>query len=80
MLKTNQGDWISGTLEVFAQGIELKMFGESQLSPEAVYSHIIHSAELDKIPYLIRKAPPLIPSKGLNGKKRAGKIIESTFN
>ena len=33
LLKTNQGDWISGTLEVFAQGIELKMFGESQLSP-----------------------------------------------
>jgi len=51
------GEWICGKLEVFAQGVELQSVGDSVIDELKIRSRIIHSLEVDKIPFFIRQAP-----------------------
>ena len=61
-------NWVCGTMEVFAQGIEIR--NANQKGWATVHSHIIHAAELEKVSLIIRKAPPLDTKLGKFGKKR----------
>jgi hypothetical protein len=75
LIKPNGKNCITGILEVFAQGIELKKLQDFQIQEGAVHSYIIHSSELEKISFIIRKAPPLDTPLGLKWKNEREKLV-----
>lgn len=54
LIELESEHWISGELQVFAQGIELIMPDEKVTPFTSVHSRIIHSSEVEKIPLFIR--------------------------
>ena len=70
------GEWFCGTLEVFAQGIELKNSNQSEWEGAPILSHIIHAAELEKVSLIIRKAPPLDTKLGQVWQKERKRLVD----
>jgi len=79
LLKPKRENWLSGVLEVFAQGIELKKLKDFKIKECSIHSYIIHSSELEKISFIIRKSPPLDTQLGLRWKKEREKLINPSF-
>ena len=79
LLKPKRKNWLSGVLEVFAHGIELKKIQNIKLKECSVHSFIIHSNELEKISFIIRKSPPLDTQLGLRWKNEREKLINPPF-
>ncbi len=75
LLFTNASEWICGKLEVFAQGIELQISNEHRNKNPSFRSRIIHSTEVEKIPYLIRQAPDPDTRAGLQWKKDRQRLL-----
>jgi hypothetical protein len=69
------GEWICGKLEVFAQGIELQNVGDSVLHDLSIKSRILHSFEVDKIPFFIRQAPDPDTRLGVLWKKERERLL-----
>ncbi len=74
------GDWICGHLEVFSQGIELKMGQGNEVNNFILESLIIHPSEVEKIPYFIRQAPDPDTRLGLLWRKEREKLIHPPIN
>jgi hypothetical protein len=79
ILPDTLGDWQSGIIRVFAQGVELiysfplkENFGEVQ-------SLVIHPNEVDKIPLIIRPAPGPDTRAGVLWEKELRSIREPSF-
>ena len=70
------GKWVCGTLEVFAQGIELKNSHQTELEGAQVLSHIIHAAELEKVSLIIRKAPSLDTKLGQVWQEERKRLVD----
>ena len=69
LLSLNTGERVCGKLEVFAQGIELQISDLYPKNKSSFRSRIIYSAEVEKIPYMIRQAPDPDTRAGLKWKK-----------
>ena len=78
LLSLNTGERVCGKLEVFAHGIELQI---SDLYPKnkSSFRRIIYSAEVEKIPYMIRQAPDPDTRAGLKWKK-TGEIAAPSYS
>ena len=63
----NSGNWQSGIIHIFAQGIELTYQDELKESFGDVKSLVIHPNEVDKIPFIIRPTPQTDTPQGLSG-------------
>lgn len=69
-------NWVCGTLEVFAQGIELRNLNHIEWGETSVHSHIIHAVELEKVSMIIRKAPPLDTNLGQVWQKERKRLVD----
>jgi len=69
-------NWVCGTMEVFAQGIEIRNANQKGWGEATVHSHIIHAAELEKVSLIIRKAPPLDTKLGQIWQKERKRLVD----
>ena len=69
-------NWVCGTMEVFAQGIEIRNTNQKGWGEARVHSHIIHAAELEKVSLIIRKAPPLDTKLGQIWQKERKRLVD----
>lgn len=72
-------NWVCGTLEVFAQGVELRNFNQREWGETPIHSHIIHAAELEKVSMIIRNAPPLDTKLGQVWQKERKRLVDPPF-
>jgi len=75
LLPLHSKEWICGQLEVFAQGIELKMNETQKVNDTPLRSRIIHSSEVEKLSYLIRQAPDPDTRLGLQWEKERERLL-----
>ena len=66
-------------MEVFAQGIELIFQKPEKTDIGFLSSHILHPAEVDKIPYFLRPAPDHDTRLGYEWSKELERIETLTF-
>ena len=69
-------NWVCGTMEVFAQGIELRNSNQKGWGETMVHPHIIHAAELKKVSLIIRKSPPLDTKLGQIWQKERKRLVD----
>ena len=79
LIELDSEHWISGELQVFAQGIELIMPDEKVTPFSSVHSRIIHSSEVEKIPLFIRQAPDPDTRSGVEWHKEREKLLNPPF-
>ena len=79
LLPLTTGEWVCGKLEVFAQGIELQTIDENSIKISPFSSRVLHSAEVDEIPFLIKQAPHPDTRAGLQWKKDREKLLRPTL-
>ena len=72
-------NWVCGTMEAFAQGIELRNSNQKEWGATTVHSHIIHAAELEKVSLIIRKAPSLDTKLGQIWQKERKRLVDPTL-
>ena len=75
LLPLNETTWLCGKLEVFAQGVELKIAGKEELNGREICSRIIHSSEVEKLSYLVRQAPSPDTRLGLQWRKERERLL-----
>ena len=75
LLSLTTGERVCGKLVVFAQGIELQISDLHPNKKSSFRSRIIYSAEVEKIPYMIRQAPDPDTRAGLKWKKDRERLL-----
>ena len=66
MYALSSGEMIEGVLSVYAQGIQISYSKKVEQDIGMIDSFVLHPAEIEKIPYLIRPAPDPETRAGLN--------------
>jgi len=72
-------EWTCGKLSVFAQGIEVEISGKIELNGGRVLAKVLHSTEVDKIPYFVRQAPDPDTRKGMIWKNERKRLLHPPF-
>lgn len=75
ILPSLSGKMVEGTLNVYAQGIQVVFPKKIEEEVGTIDSFILHPAEIDKIPLIIRPAPDPDTRDGLRWKEEMQKIL-----
>ena len=75
LLPLSEEEWTCGELAVFAQGIEIIAGDGREHSFGSVLSRVLHSSEVEKIPYFIRQAPDPDTPQGRQWSKERQRLL-----
>lgn len=76
LLPISPDEWRHGSLFVFAQGVELKLVEPTPVMEDGlVDTMILHAAELEKVPYVARRAPAPDTRAGVEWKKARERLL-----
>ncbi len=79
ILPSGEESWERGISHVFAQGLELVYEKPVKSELGQISSHVLHPAEVGKIPYFIRPAPDADTRSGQKWKKELERIRTPNF-
>ena len=79
LLPLSEEEWTCGELAAFAQGIEIIAGVGREHSFGCVLSRVLHSAEVDKIPYFVRQAPAPDTPQGRKWAKERQRLLHPPF-
>ena len=78
-LPSLSGEMIQGFLSVYAQGIQLLYPQKIKKDIGMIDSFVLHPAEIEKIPYLIRPAPDPETRAGFKWSQEMHRILQPNF-
>ena len=79
ILPSLSGEMIQGFLSVYAQGIQLLYPQKIKKDIGMIDSFVLHPAEIEKIPYLIRPAPDPETRAGFKWSQEMHRILQPNF-